>query len=329
MSMSSRLLLVLLGLLLGAVVAELLLRLTGTAPEVGATSFRQYRISQHPAITYELAPGMVIGADRTNELGYRGPLVPLAAVRGSRRIIVIGDSISEGLGIRQYADVFPAVVEQLLNDSNLRTEVIDLGVYGFDTVQEVATLRHKGLRFGPDLVILQYCHNDLVRDDGAIGEEILERTREGHKVEQAWAHDVFLKSALYRFAKYRALRWYLEPKLRRSWEYRATQGFERIAGAFADLARLQEKHGFEVLIVVFPRFSDGLCPYPHLDEHVRIADLAADHGFHLLDLLDTFRHCADINGGTAWKDHVHPNVDGHRCAGEAIADEILRAGFFY
>jgi hypothetical protein len=39
-------------------------------------------------------------------------------------------------------------------------EVFNMGVQGYNSIQELEFLKYKGLKYKPDLVILYYCFND-------------------------------------------------------------------------------------------------------------------------------------------------------------------------
>jgi lysophospholipase L1-like esterase len=294
----------------------------GAAPQVVATSYLRYRLSDEPEILYEPMPGIRFGADVSNDLGYRGPLYERARTAGVARIVVVGDSITEGLLIRDWSDVFPAVVERELGQSDRLVEVLGFGVNGYDTAQEVATFERRALDFAPDLVVLQFSHNDLWHDDGSIGSEILMKAMRSPGVEGVWCDRRFLGSALYRFLKYRAVRWALDPKLRRSWEERMVEGEAHVEAAIERLADLGRRHGVTVLVAVFPRFDAGLDSYPYGDVHRWMAAVAERHGIVDVDLLEAFRECAATADGPVWVDHVHPSVAGHRCAGREIARVI-------
>ena len=74
---------------------------------------------------------------------------------GTRRILVIGDSFVWGYGVEQD-ETFPKVLESRLPG----VEVINAGVAGYGTDQELLWLRSEGVRYRPDLVILEMCGND-------------------------------------------------------------------------------------------------------------------------------------------------------------------------
>jgi len=74
---------------------------------------------------------------------------------GARRILVIGDSFVWGYGVEQ-PQTFPKLLEARLRG----VDVINAGVAGYGTDQELLWLRSEGVRYRPDLVILVMCGND-------------------------------------------------------------------------------------------------------------------------------------------------------------------------
>lgn len=116
-------------------------------------------------------PGLRATYGRTdvsiNEFGLRDdPIAPKAA--GEYRIVAVGDSVTFGWGVPR-ADTF---TEQLERDLARRlgrpVNVINGGVGGYNSVQELAFLREDGLRLVPDLVLLVYVYNDVDRFVGPV-----------------------------------------------------------------------------------------------------------------------------------------------------------------
>jgi len=124
------------------------------------------RLSPDPRIVYELVPGLdvtLFGAPlRTNADGFRGPVVPPARTRPAVRVVGLGDSVMFGWGVSEE-DTYLARLAPLLEatSTGVAWEVVNTAVPGYNTVMEVATLEAKGLRFDPDLVILNFVGNDL------------------------------------------------------------------------------------------------------------------------------------------------------------------------
>ncbi|MCX5770357.1 MAG: SGNH/GDSL hydrolase family protein [Candidatus Hydrogenedentes bacterium] len=81
---------------------------------------------------------------------------------GVFRVVVLGDSFIEGAEVG-LEECLPRRLEKLL--AGRKVEVINLGVTGYGTGQCYLTLREKGLKYKPDLVILAvYAENDIRND---------------------------------------------------------------------------------------------------------------------------------------------------------------------
>jgi GDSL-like lipase/acylhydrolase family protein len=91
----------------------------------------------------------------TNSNGLRDREYAYEKTPGTRRILVIGDSFVWGYGVEQ-PETFPKVLEARLP----HVDVINAGVAGYGTDQELLWLRSEGVRYRPDLVILVMCGND-------------------------------------------------------------------------------------------------------------------------------------------------------------------------
>lgn len=93
----------------------------------------------------------------TNARGFRGADIPEARAPGRRRIVVLGDSFSFGWGVddgRTYADLLAA-------DARLAADVANFAVPGYSTDQQLWTFERHGARLRPDVVVLQFCANDV------------------------------------------------------------------------------------------------------------------------------------------------------------------------
>jgi hypothetical protein len=113
-----------------------------------------YGWTPRPSFRYTLA-----GSETSiNRLGYRGREYPPAHAPGRTRLVMLGDSVTFGFGVRDD-ETFSAVLESL--DPGL--EVVNLGVQGYGTDQELLKLRKEGLAYRPDGVVLNVClANDLL-----------------------------------------------------------------------------------------------------------------------------------------------------------------------
>lgn len=136
----------------------------------GTVSLRSI-IKPHPSdrIIYTLKPNLNVrfqGVNvKTNSVGLRGPEIPLEKASGTYRIALLGDSFVFGWGVEQPAS-FVQVLENELNSRAKelgfeRFEVLNFGVPGYSTFQEVGLFEEVGLRFKPDAVIVYFVENDF------------------------------------------------------------------------------------------------------------------------------------------------------------------------
>lgn len=125
-----------------------------------------------PLVGHRLIPGAVGVFDspadggerlvRINSLGLRDREYTLAKPAGARRLLILGDSYCEGLQVEED-ETFQAVLERRLGyvPDAPKVEVLNGGVSGFGTDNELLFYRHVGRQFEPDLVVLSFFTNDL------------------------------------------------------------------------------------------------------------------------------------------------------------------------
>lgn len=124
------------------------------------------RWHDNPRIIYELIPGLT-GEFRGHRLtisdqGFRGPPVPARKPPGTLRIVGIGDSVMFGWGVGDEDHYLALLGERLaagLPDRHV--DWLNAAVPGYNTVNEVETLKEKLLAFDADVVIVGYVSNDL------------------------------------------------------------------------------------------------------------------------------------------------------------------------
>ncbi|NDC37148.1 MAG: SGNH/GDSL hydrolase family protein [Proteobacteria bacterium] len=126
-------------------------------------------INPHPddRIIYELRANLDVKFTNvrviTNSCGLRSPERPRAKPANTYRIALLGDSFAFGWGVPQD-QTFAQVLEDTLNSLTRgvpKVEVMNLGVPGYSTFQEVAAFRDKGLAFEPDTALIFFIHNDF------------------------------------------------------------------------------------------------------------------------------------------------------------------------
>jgi hypothetical protein len=159
----SRWLLLLGSALVGVVAAEMILRLSRPGIrqpfQVRATieSERGKFCEYHPLLGWAAKPdveGVLRSIDvehrvLQNRWGFRGKAHPEERT-GRPRVLVLGDSFVWGYGVEE-GQLFTDLLER---ESVPPIEVINLGVSGYGTDQELLLWREQGRRFRPDVVLL-------------------------------------------------------------------------------------------------------------------------------------------------------------------------------
>lgn len=106
---------------------------------------------------------------RYNDQGLRDHQRPVAKPPGTFRILGLGDSFTEGMGV-QYHQTYLFLLEQAINKFDghpFRTDIVKAGVSGYDPKHERLYLEHYGVEYDPDVVILAYSGTDSL--EAALG----------------------------------------------------------------------------------------------------------------------------------------------------------------
>jgi len=107
---------------------------------------------------------------------------PYAKPPGVRRIVSLGDSYTVGYEV-ENEETFSQVLERELAARGFTVEVLNAGVSGYSTAEQLLYLERELLRYEPDVVLVTFYGNDLV-DNSRTG---LFRLEDGALVEVA--HD--------------------------------------------------------------------------------------------------------------------------------------------
>ena len=80
--------------------------------------------------------------------------------RNIYRILILGDSFPEALQVN-LNETFIKILEQKLNGRHKKYEVINAGVGGYGTENELLFFETEGIKYNPDLVVLAFASNDV------------------------------------------------------------------------------------------------------------------------------------------------------------------------
>jgi lysophospholipase L1-like esterase len=281
--------------------------------------------------------------------GFRGPEVPLAKPPGKFRILVLGDSFTYGVGV-ENDETFSARLGQL----DPRLEVINAGVIGYGTSQELVLLQEQGLPLRPDLVLVAFFWNDVANsyvrglppfavENGALRYPPAD-ARVPERPRRPDSRRLLRHSYAYRFLSDRLKMLSFQAKLALELPI---EDDDRLAGhdpeaawqltalLLSEIQRSAQAAGASTLVALIP---DQVQVQPDLSvtglrpENYEIQDrmraLAAAHDIAVLDLLPGMRDAYQSDGVPLYyRVDRHFNARGHQLAAKILLEELLRRGY--
>jgi hypothetical protein len=138
---------------------------------------------------------------RTNSRGIRADReIPYHKPEGVKRIVLLGDSFGMGYEV-ELKDTFLQRLEDALRAAGDPVETINLSVSGHGNAEELLMLRHEGLQYGPDLVLVAWDASDI--DDNTRSNLFAIRDGRLVQVNNAYLPGVKTREWLEQFAAYR------------------------------------------------------------------------------------------------------------------------------
>lgn len=141
---------------------------------------------------------------RTNSKGMRANRdFPYEKPVGVKRIVVLGDSFGMGYGVSLEGSFTEQTRRKLEISLGQKVEVINLSVSGYGTAEQLLMLRHEGVKYSPDLVLLTW-HATDPNDNLRSGLFELKEGQLLHK-NATYLPGVKIREFLFSFAAYRWL----------------------------------------------------------------------------------------------------------------------------
>lgn len=162
----ARLALILGGVLAGAAAAEVILRVF-LPQTLGLRWYTREGVMVHvPGLRATYVRPEYRTRVEINSDGLRDREYPPGKPPGAYRILVLGDSYAEGLQV-SVEQTFPKRIEALLAEARpeMRIEVVNAGIAGYGTADELRYLEAYGGRWRPDLVLLAFYSGNDVRNN--------------------------------------------------------------------------------------------------------------------------------------------------------------------
>jgi lysophospholipase L1-like esterase len=274
-----------------------------------------------------------------NSLGLRGEEVSAEKPAGTYRILGIGDSFTIGYGVEDE-DTFLNRLQLQLNASpaaKQRYQVLNAGVGGYNTRDEVMYLEHRWLSLNPDLVLIVFYINDAY-DDSAIlngGQELGIYDPKPTGLER---YSFFLDLAAYKYRAYRQSKaveaYYKQQYFAKAGRFLENPGPNKVdwttcRAALERAVQVTRERNIKLGLVIFPELYKLNNGYPFVEIHKLVGDTCHRAGIPCLDLFDTFRGHDPESLWVHPSDH-HPNELAHALAAEAIESfvrtEFLKSG---
>jgi hypothetical protein len=155
------------GILVGLLIAELCLRLSGF------TYFNPYMVD--PDVGYSLRPGVEgwwqregLTYIKINSQGFRDREHTIEKPPGSLRIAILGDSLAEAFQV-PLEKAFWSVMERKLQEcpqtEKRKVEILNFGISTFSTARELILLQKRVWQYSPDLIVLLVTTGNDIRDN--------------------------------------------------------------------------------------------------------------------------------------------------------------------
>jgi hypothetical protein len=336
--------------------AELYLRWFRPQPLEASYRWPDGTLRNIASLDYVYTRGEFSNRVRFNAQGLRGPEIPAGRTPGVPRVVVLGDSFVEG---RQVSDddVATEVMRRRAAGTGLTLEVINAGIGGYGTGEELILWRKLARAFRPDLVLVGFYPNDIRNNIHRKLFEVIDGVVTPRRPPRAprhrWLYDLqsLLASRSHLFMLCQlgidrlqeedaATPGEAEEAFQRVPSPEIDAGWDLTLALLGQLGREVEAEGARFAVVVFPtRFqvddqvmaaharSAGLDPND-LDLRApqrRFAEWSARTGVPTIDLLDGFR-ARNRSNTFYYTIDAHWNRQGQHLAGELMLDELMARG---
>ncbi len=330
-SLAGSLVLLLISSLLALVVAEFIFRAYKQIGWQRAVKYHQhalYLMLPDSPLEYVLRPGVkrenevaksgIKWSYQLNADGFRDDEFDVQS--NKKRVLFVGDSYAFGWGVDQQ-EVLPYQLEQLLAGPPyaMDVDIYNLGVPGYNTVQEFHLLNQVLDRYSPELVMLGYVMNDAQPQAN-----VHERPSVRYRYVRSWLLAFIKEQYNYYMHEGEAVlatglnlpdKDFVASVVENQPKWIATRQ------ALTDMAGLARSRDIPFILVVFPSFNMHLDRrYPFRPIHDEVNAWSAEAGVTSVDLLDYLqsidREAYRVSGDG------HPNGKAFESAAEVLAPVV-------
>ncbi|MFC1769883.1 SGNH/GDSL hydrolase family protein [Nitrospirota bacterium] len=259
-----------------------------------------------------------IGAQvTTNSEGFRDKNYSIKKTADTIRILGIGDSVMFGQAVgdgKEYMTLLENKLNKKYPDKNW--EVINTAVVGYNMVMELETLKLKGLKYKPDIVIVGFVSNDLVLPS-------LISSKENYlDLGRSFALD-FIKERMGRLDRQTiALRYPPQNPEMVLPEYRVHLGWDAFYSSMDELKALSMEHGFKVFGMFFTH-EHGIVSQKAMEEFIK-------YGFGVVNMAPSLQAYLQKNNFESFEKSpliatptdFHPSFFSHNLGAETILKKL-------
>lgn len=302
-----------------------------------------YMRSEIDALIYEPRPDseveMEYGVARFNAAGLRQDFMPAEDASDVVRVAVVGDSLvwTEFL---ETEHTLPSKIGDALGSGY---EVLNFGVSGYDTTQEVAYYEHRVRPFHPNVVVVVFCMNDMMIMSGPYERHATDAEKERKHAQDRllddrapvrretldWVLAQEEEEATFRtlsalgahFRRWSFARNYIDEYLVMLNEEDRVETFRTAVRRVGELIR---EDGARAIFVISP-VLDAWDDYHWDPIHDEVGHTARLAGFEVVDPLEGWRDEITPDEIRIWGDNLHYNRGGNALFGETIAEVIEEA----
>ncbi len=269
----------------------------------------------------------------TNSWGFRDVERDVEKKPGTFRILALGDSFTFGAGVKFKESLYTAVLERKLNEfagADAIFEVINSGLKGLNTAEQLDYLQTEGLRLDPDLILVGHVFND------AETAQIRNARSQERRTSTLLPTRYHVVLSYYSFTYYLARQNFLALMEGRSnrdgkkSDFRAyldtlygepnLSDYEQV---MLDLTRRAEDRGIPVLWFSFPEIrAIRRDPYPFSDVRDTLREIAERNQLRFVDLHDAIA-ASDADGLTVSAWDGHPNEVVQKIAADELFERLI------
>ena len=278
----------------------------------------------NPNLNYILNPSYKSNLYIINSKGFRSREFTFEKGDNIFRIMILGDSVTFGMGVYNTDKIYPNILEDIMNntsDTNIKFEVINAGVPGYNAIQELNFLKDIAMQYKPDMIILGICLNDWETVSTITVEGIVvDGVAESFSIKKSLKKSLFInfvwingKNLLHKLFDH-------EPNLTNS--IVNDRGWEKMEMAIKEMNDFTKANNIDFLSVIFPVRSQISNPKAENRPQEDLKLFFGANEIYFLDLFQTFSQNAEKDLFMD-KAGVHFSEFGHRITAETLYEKIL------